>query len=190
MGYPGSAQHAIRIPVEVHAIPCRRISSTAYSKFMKRHFMLVLLSVLGFAVNAAELPPAEDLAAAVADGARKQQPVVVMFSSENCPFCRAVAPYLEVLAKDPAYHGQAQVRLVETHNANRILIDFDGERRSHASFADQQGVGFVPIVRFFGPHGTRLAPDMVGLGLEDFYLSYLLESVGKARSKLKRIPSG
>ncbi len=157
---------------------------------MKRHIVLALLSVLGFAVNATELPPAEDLATAAAAGARKHQPVVVMFSSENCPYCRAVAPYLEVLAKDPAYDGQAQVRLVDTHAADRILVDFDGERRSHASFANQQGVGFVPIVRFFGPHGTRLAPDLVGLGLEDFYLPYLLESVEKARTKLKRIPSG
>ena len=151
--------------------------------------MFALCLCVGSA-SASGLVPADDLAATVADGARKQQPLVVMFSSNNCPYCQAVAPYLKALAQDPVYRDQAQVRLVETHDADRTLIDFNGERRTHASFADRQGVGFVPIVRFFGPHGTQLAPDLVGLGLEDFYLPYLLENVQKARSKLGRSPSG
>lgn len=147
--------------------------------------VLLCWAVLG---RAAELPPATDLAADVQRSVQDKQPLVVMFSSDGCPYCEAVSHYLAALVDNPAYQGRARVRLVETQDGDTELLDFAGQRRSHAAFADAQGVGFVPIVRFFGPKGERLAPDLVGLGLEDFYLPYLLENVDAARAKLQMLP--
>jgi len=154
---------------------------------MKTGYTFVALLLWTSFASAAQLTPATDLAADAARSVRERQPLVVMFSSDGCPYCQTVAGYLEALAHDPAYRGRAQVRLVETGDSSQELVDFDGQHLSHARFASSQGVGFVPVVRFFGPGGERLAPDLVGLGVEDFYLPYLLEKVDRARSKLQPV---
>lgn len=155
---------------------------------MKISYSAIVFLLWSTAGSTAGLTPATDLAADAERAARENQPLVVMFSSDACPYCQTVLRYLTPLAEDPKYRNRVPVRLVETHDGDRELVDFDGQRRSHAGFAHAQGVDFVPVVRFFGPKGVRLAPDLVGLGLEDFYLPYLLNRIDAARAKLRRVP--
>jgi len=171
------------VAIRYHLV--ERLSALHTFMVMKYRTIVWTLLFATAVAKGAELTPAADLAADAARSVRDQQPVVVMFSSDGCPYCRVVTRYLELLASDPLYSSRAQVRLVETGDSSRQMVDFTGRRLSHAGFARSQGVGLVPVVRFFGPGGERLAPDLVGLGVEDFYLTYLLDKVNAARAKLQ-----
>lgn len=56
----------------------------------------------------------------------------------------------------------------------------------YARFAIEQGITYVPAVRFFDANGQLLTSDLVGAGLADFYLFYLESATSKAREDLKK----
>ena len=142
--------------------------------------LLVLVS--GF-VRADLLPVARNLDADAAQAAAREVPIVVMFSSDECPYCDLIARYyLGPLAADPASGERAMIRMVK--NDATPIVDFTGAHTSHAEFAARQGVRLVPTLRFFSSSGERLADDLVGVGLEDFYLAYLDQRLDQARSAL------
>lgn len=149
-------------------------------------FSLLALLLWPVTLPAVDLPPwAENLAADAQVSVQARKPVVVMFRSEECPYCEIVLKhYLGPLAEDPDYRNRVQIRVVDVDGHDLQLTGFDGHRQSHADFAQAQGVTFVPTVRFFGPNGSKLAPDLVGLGLEDFYLWYLWDGIDAARDQL------
>jgi len=65
------------------------------------------------------------------------------------------------------------------------LIDFRGEKTTHAQFSNREKVKLVPVVAFYDAAGKRLAPPIVGLRLPDFYQSYLDAALEQAESVLK-----
>jgi hypothetical protein len=53
-------------------------------------------------------------------------------------------------------------------------------------FARDQGVRLVPHLRFVGPDGEPLAPDLIGLNPPDFYYGYLDGSIQQAFDRLRQ----
>ncbi len=127
---------------------------------------------------------AEDLAADGRRAATAKTPIVVMFSADHCPYCEVVRrDYIEPLPQHPQYGQRVIVRVV-TIDSDYRLIDFSGARTTHTHFAFEEGVSLVPTVRFYGVNGERLAADLVGALLPDFYLHYLEGAINKASGKL------
>ncbi len=138
------------------------------------------------AARAGGLPPADDLAAAAAQAQKRGAPLVVMFETGECPYCKVVRDtYLAPLVEDPHERRRFAVRVVNLDDA-APLVDFRGRRSSHAQFAQAQGIDFVPTLRFFDASGAVLVPDMVGLMLEDFYAAYLAAAIDAAQTELAR----
>jgi thioredoxin-related protein len=102
---------------------------------------------------------------------------VALFSQEGCAFCTiAREHYLRPLAATrPAGVVIAEVELGRT----RTLIDWQGQRRTHAEFARAHGVRFAPTVMFFDAQGRELAPAIVGLS-HDFFGAYLDARIASA----------
>jgi hypothetical protein len=46
-------------------------------------------------------------------------------------------------------------------------------------------VTLVPHLRFLGPGGEALAPDLIGLTTRDFYSGYLEDSIATAVERLR-----
>ncbi len=135
------------------------------------------------------LPVAVDLRA---DGqlARAQRlPIVLFFHSTTCPYCREVEDlYLTRLQKENEIQPQFLLRAIEI-SQKQALVTFDGTRTDQRTFAKRQGVTLVPHLRFLGPDGEALAPDLAGLTTRDFYGAYLENSISSAGEKLhKRAP--
>lgn len=130
------------------------------------------------------LPPAVDLAAEAAMTARRGQPLIVLFSREDCRYCETVRrQFLEPLARQPAFKdGIREIR----QDAATNLADFSGQSTTHERFAKAQKIRLVPVVAFYGPQGERLAAPIVGLRLPDFYQSYLDSALEEARRQLGR----
>ena len=158
------------------------------SQFRYPQFLFVVLALLLSGCNEARdvLPVAADLHA---DGqlARAQRlPIVLFFHSATCPYCREVEDlYLARLQRENERVPQFLLRAIET-SQTQPLVAFDGTRTDYRAFAKQQGVTLVPHLRFLGPDGEALAPDLVGLTPRDFYGAYLESSISNAGEKLRK----
>jgi hypothetical protein len=144
--------------------------------------LLILPTVAGHAANPA-LPAARNLAA---DAHAARVPIVLFFHSQSCPYCRQVEDtYLPLALRDNAPTPRFILRTVDIHSA-ASLIGFDGETTDMRRFAAAQGVRLVPHLRFLGPDGRPLAPDLIGLNPPDFYSGYLDEAIREAYGKMRR----
>jgi len=153
---------------------------------MRLSHVLFLLAFLaaGPAVAADADVAARDFHADGERAARLGTPILVMFSSAGCPYCRIVRRYVEPLATDPAWRDRLIVRIVET-DSYRSVVDFDGKPVPQTRFADARGVAFTPIVQFLGPDGRELVPEVQGLTTEDFYGLYLEQRIEEAARTLR-----
>lgn len=131
------------------------------------------------------LPRARDLQAEAAHAARAGQPLVVLYSRRDCPWCEQVRrEWLKPLADRDA---TLVVRQVD-QDADTPLRDFAGRATRHDAFAKAGKVALVPVVAFYGPDGRELTAPIVGVRLPDFYAAYLDESLKAARAALAAPP--
>jgi len=135
----------------------------------------------------AVLTPALDLQAEARAAARSGFPLVLMFSREDCIYCKGVRrDYLVPLNRMPEY-AQVQVRQID-QDRNTPLRDFQGQPTTHADFAAREGIRLVPVVSFYGPDGRQVAESIVGARLPDFYQSYLESALRQGAAELSRKP--
>lgn len=147
---------------------------------------LVCTLLLGSCSQARDvLPPAVDLRADARTARVKRLPVVLFFHTTTCPYCREVEDlYLAPLQKENEKTPRFLLRVVEV-GGRQPLVAFDGTRMDQRAFAVSQGVTLVPHLRFLGPDGEALVPDLVGLTTRDFYGAYLENSIATAGEKLR-----
>jgi len=95
-----------------------------------------------------------------ADGqlaAKRRVPIMVLFTTPNCPYCEIVKrDYLVPMHKDRAYRTRALFREV-TVNAGAPLTGFDGTVTTEAAFAAAHKVFVVPTVMVFDPRARQPA---------------------------------
>jgi thiol-disulfide isomerase/thioredoxin len=145
----------------------------------------IAATVFAGATSAQSLTPASDMQA---DGelARAQRlPIVLFFHSTSCPYCREVEDlYLRPLASENARSPRVILRAVEIDEPD-AMKDFDGSRTDMRAFAASHGVRLVPTVRFLGPNGAVLAPELLGYSSPDFYAGYLDDAISVATRNLR-----
>jgi len=153
---------------------------------MRGFHVLFLLAVLAAGpVLAADVDvTARDFRADSERAARNGTPIVVMYTSAGCPYCRIVRRYVEPLASDPDWRDRLIVRIVETDSYGKV-VDFDGKPIPQMKFADARGVAFTPVLQFLGPDGRELAPDLQGIVSEDFYAIFLEQRIEEAERALR-----
>jgi thiol-disulfide isomerase/thioredoxin len=133
------------------------------------------------AADRTTLPPIDDLRALAAESARTGAPVIVLFSTPGCPYCREVRQnYLVPRAVEQQRRvPQYIVREVDITSRRRIGA-LDGQILTEAQFADRHGVGMVPVVMAFDASWRPLGEPLVGLDRAGFYESYLERLVADA----------
>jgi hypothetical protein len=130
--------------------------------------------------NRVVLPSATDLPQALAQALAQGQPLVVMVSLDNCPYCRQVRQsHLGPLWRG----GQVVVQIDMQHK--ETLIDWDGQTRSHGDWVKNRRISVAPTVLFFGPNGREVAQRLEGASLPDFYGAYLDQRLEQSRQLLQ-----
>ncbi len=130
--------------------------------------------------NRVVLPSATDLPQALAQALAQGQPLVVMVSLDNCPYCRQVRQsHLGPLWRG----GQVVVQIDMQHK--ETLIDWDGQTRSHGDWVKSRRISVAPTVLFFGPDGREVADRLEGASLPDFYGAYLDQRLAQSRQGLQ-----
>lgn len=145
---------------------------------------LILACAPAAALDPSGVPQARDLRAEAAAAAKTGMPLVVIYSSDDCKFCKAVKrDYLEPMSRHPRHRDRLVIREIR-QDSEQALIAFGGEKTTHARFAADEKIKLVPVVAFYGPDGRQLADPIVGTRLPDFYQSYLDDGIDNARKKL------
>ena len=108
------------------------------------------------------LPIAEDLEALGKSSRSATVPILLMYSTEDCPFCARleseVLGPMRLSGEDPKRVIVRKVIMEEYET----LRDFSGKKRDAESYAIGQGVEVVPTVVLVDEKGNELVPKIVG----------------------------
>lgn len=127
----------------------------------------------------APLPASVSLAKELAQALQRHEPLVVMVSLENCPFCRiSRRSHLNPMWKAGLPIVQVDMR------SNAMTEDFVGKSVTHDQMARRWQTKVAPTLLFIGPGGKEVAERMEGTYLPDFYGPYLQERLAQARKAL------
>lgn len=111
---------------------------------------------------------------------------VVLFSLPDCPYCVAIRDaYLPALPDDPRFRERVRIREVGI-GSTKQLVDFDGQKASHADVARRLKVKFAPTVLFLDAGGQPRAEPLLGGDSVGFYGGYLEKRVMQALEAIPR----
>ncbi|CUA94814.1 thioredoxin family protein [Thiomonas bhubaneswarensis] len=143
---------------------------------------LFLAWMTGVAWAETPLPPVRNLQQSALKAAVKDQPLIVMFSLPNCPFCEKLRrTQYQFLAKEGYVVRQIEI----TDRAE--VIGFDGKPTSGVLLAKQYGIKLAPTVLFFGPGGKEIGERITGAPTADFYGAFIDRALKESAQALKTI---
>jgi len=136
----------------------------------------------------AHLPPLDDLRPIAQLIARNKAPLLVLFSTPGCPFCREVRRnYLAPRVGEQLQLATAELLLREADiTSQRPLVDLTGAVITEAEFATRYSVRAVPVVALFDQSLQLIAEPLVGLDRSGFYEGYLAAAIESARKRLRQ----
>lgn len=127
-----------------------------------------------------------DLAALSALSQEKGVPILLMFSTEDCNYCKRleadVLGPMRIAGIDPKRVILRKVVLDEYDT----LRDFSGRERNAESFGNSRGVDIVPTLELLDTTGKPLVPKIVGYQTPGLYADYLEEAIEVSRSLLEQ----
>jgi hypothetical protein len=133
----------------------------------------------------AHLPPLDDLRPLLDHVRRRRVPLLVLFSTPGCRFCREVRT--SYLAPRHAANGASDPIIREVDiTAPTQFIDADGATTTHRDFAARFGVRVVPVVMLFGDRLHPLTEPLVGIDRAGFYEGFLGRAIDDAQRRLQR----
>jgi len=143
------------------------------------------LGLPGAARAADSLIHAKNFQADASTAAKRQVPILVVFTSPHCPYCERVKrEYLIPMHKDPAYRSRVIIREV-TMGATDPLVGFDGTTTTEGAFAAAHKVFMVPTVQVLDTQGNNVGDAIVGLLIPDYYFGYLESAIDAGLSKVR-----
>jgi len=143
------------------------------------------LTLSGAARAADSLVHARDFQADARTAAKRQVPILVVFTSPTCPYCERVKhDYLIPMHKDPAYRNRVIIREV-TIGAATPLTGFDGSTTTEGAFAAAHKVFLVPTVMVLDTRGNDASEAIVGMLTPDYYFGYLENAIDEGGRKVR-----
>ena len=134
------------------------------------------------------LAPLDDLRVLADTIARHRAPLLILFSTPGCPFCREVRRnYLVPRVAEQMDKATPDLLLRETDiTSGRTLTDLSGARITEAAFALRHRVRAVPVVALFDSLLRPIGEPLVGLDRSGFYEAYLASAIDASRKYLRQ----
>ena len=159
----------------------------------RRQILLTLLGApsLLFAqasLSDEHLPALDDLRTVATLITRHKAPLLVLFSTPGCPYCREVRRnYLAPRVAEQARLPSPALLLREADiTSNQLIIDLAGKKITESDFATKLQVRAVPVVALFDQSFRLLVEPLVGLDRSGFYEAYLSAAIDGARKRLRQ----
>lgn len=127
---------------------------------------------------------ADDLEAVGTLSKQKGVPILLMFSTADCSYCKRleaeVLGPMRIAGIDPQRVILRKIVLDEYDT----LRDFSGHERNAESFGNSRGVDVVPTLELLDATGNVLVPKIVGYQTPGLYAGYLEKAIEVSRSLL------
>lgn len=119
---------------------------------------------------------------------RRQVPILLVFSQEDCPFCeRLKKEIIEPMLISGDYTHRVLIRefMIDDDDS---AIGFDGKPVAPMDVFQNYGLFVTPSVLLLDNQGVELAERLVGINTVDYYGYYLDEAIDKALLKIGQPP--
>ena len=159
---------------------------------MRRRLLLAALSAPGLVIAQSStgdqrLTALADLRETAGLIVRYKAPLLVLFSTPGCPYCREVRThYLAPRVVEQTREASPLLLLHETDiTSTQVIIDLSGAPITESAFAARFNVRAVPVVALFDQRLHLLGEPLVGLDRSGFYEAYLSTAIEAARRRLR-----
>lgn len=148
-----------------------------------------LVAILAFAgvgyTATADLPTTDDLQADGRLALKRQLPIMVVFTAENCPYCAALeSEQLRPMMISGEYDDKVIIRTLKIDTFKDVVY-FDGKAIPAETLAQNHNIWVTPTIMFFDHKGNTLAPKIIGYNTPEMFGGYLDESIDQSRQMMR-----
>ena len=159
---------------------------------MKKMFRLLAVSLTALLFMAADLPANSarliqitDLQKTAQLSKSKNLPILIMFSTEGCPYCELLKEdFLLPMIISGDYTDKILLRELHVSDTDQI-IDFKGHKIDSYDFARKYVVKLFPTTIFIDSKGLELTPKIVGVTTPSLFGGRLDSAIDKAVELLR-----
>ena len=154
----------------------------------RRHFLVVAATVALPPLHAQEpgesLEHIDDLGALLDAVRTTRRPLLLLFSTPGCPYCREVRRnYLAPRVADGVETTGVVIREVDI-TSRRAFVERGVQRTTEAALAQRFGVRMVPVIQLLDGAAQPLGEPIVGLDRSGFFEARLQGAIDAARRSL------
>jgi len=133
----------------------------------------------------ARLQTVKDLESLGEQAKERELVILVMFSSDSCPFCEVMEEsYLLPLLRNKAYKDKVLIRKIMVDNYE-TLLDFNGNRVEAEDFPRRYSAWVTPTLVFLNGDGEEVADKLVGVGTVGLFAGDIDNAIETATSRLQ-----
>jgi thioredoxin-related protein len=112
-------------------------------------------------------------------------PIVMMFTSDHCPYCITVEEdFLIPMLISGEYRDKALIRKFKIDEYPQV-VDFNGRSVATDIFKNRYKIYLTPTIVFLDHAGRELSPRRIGLTTPDYYGGYLDLSINESLQKCR-----
>ena len=162
-----------------------KFSFKKVTRLLPLFFFLIHTELVGAVeIKKVKLERVDDLYPLGQEAAKRNIPILLMFTSNSCPWCQRVEKeFLLPMLRDDFYRDQVIIRKYILYRGGTIR-DFDGQEIKSSSFSFRYNVGLTPTLLFLDSKGNMLTKKILGFSNEYYYGDYLEEALDRAYAKL------
>ena len=154
-----------------------------------RRLLFLLILMLPTMVSASSkdsLPSASDFQLDAKLSKQQHIPILVFYMSDDCHYCESVSDlYLEPMHRNGLDKGRFILRTIRLDSTDYVR-GFYGKKMRQEDFANQQGVSFTPVIRFYDYRGFQLVPEIYGYQTPEMYGGYLDAAIDRSIEHLRQ----
>ncbi|MCP3671290.1 MAG: thioredoxin fold domain-containing protein [Gammaproteobacteria bacterium] len=125
-----------------------------------------------------------DLATLGKNSAQTNRPILLLMSSEECPYCLLVKrEILNPMILSGDYKDRIMIYELMIDSPTD-LHDFDGKMKDASIIARRYKIKVTPTMLFLAPDGTELTKKIVGINAPELFSFYVDKAIDKAVLKL------
>lgn len=128
----------------------------------------------------------DNLASLGALSAEKGVPILLMFSTEHCAYCKRLEDEVLGPMRKAGIDPKRVILRKIIMDEYDTLRDFSGRERNAESFGIARGVEIVPTLELVDATGKALVPKIVGYQTPGFYAGYLEKAIEVSQSLLEQ----
>lgn len=135
----------------------------------------------------AQLQTATDLESLGEQAQDRRVPILIMFSSDSCPYCTIMEEgYLLPMLRNAEYKNKVIIRKIMV-NGYDTLTDFNGKRIEAEDLPGRYRAWVTPTLVFLNSDGKEIAPKLVGIGTEGFFAGDIDNAIDMALTHLRSV---